>query len=43
MLYLKLQKLEEYPKTIDSIMIFNKLRTNLITLNDQIYVLIKIE
>ena len=43
MLYLKLQKLEEYPKMIDNIMIYNKLRTNLITLNDMIYVLIKIE
>jgi hypothetical protein len=42
MLYLKLQKLEEYPKMIDKKLIINKLLTNLITFNDQIYVLIKI-
>jgi hypothetical protein len=42
MLYLKLQKLEDYPKMIDKKLITNKLRTNPITFNDQIYVLIKI-
>ncbi len=42
MLYLKLQKLKEYPKMIDNKMITNKLRTNLVAFNDQIYVAIKI-